>query len=218
MKKIYLLSIFIFFVSLVVSAQDSKYGLIGGLNYSNVLGDINQGDSDYRSSFHIGAFAEFPISEKIAFAPQIIYSSQGYKNSSNDFNFGNIESSVFAGDSEYKGSRRLNYLNMPLLFKFNLTRKFSLDVGPQVGFLINDALVVEKEEGILGLNQRTRDNNGGAFKLDYGLKLGVSYDINKKMFLQLDYFYGLSNIAKGNSSDIYANNSVFNLSVGYSLF
>ena len=56
--------------------------------------------------------AEIPIANRFSFQPELLYSGQG-------------------------SSVNLNYLNIPLMAKYNLTKEFSLEAGPQIGFLLS---------------------------------------------------------------------------------
>ncbi len=216
MKQPILILVTFFFLNFL-TAQNSKFGVIGGFNYSDVRGDIGFIDSNYRLSFHIGGIAEFSISEKLVFMPQIVYSSQGY--------IGKLDTSRLLSDQfidpavldeDFKVSNRLNYLSIPLLLKIKLTEKFSLDGGVQLGFLLNEVSV--PKSGFISDSSLETIRYNGDFKLDYGVKLGASYNLNDKTFLQLGYYHGLSNITRQIPFDIKRNNSVFNLSVGYLLF
>lgn len=196
------------------SAQDKKFGIIGGANYSTLFGDIRDNPNfeiDRRLSFHAGFFADFQLSDKFSFSPRILYSSQGYKSSGDLSDFG-VE--PIPSPSEFENFIQYNYLNLPMVFSFTLANEIHLNFGPQAGFLLN---TVSKFEGD---GEEERSSANGDFKLDYGGLLGVSYNFSDEFFIELNYYQGISNISRNPDFRFEStnNNSVFQLSLGYLLF
>ncbi|RZJ50008.1 MAG: PorT family protein, partial [Flavobacterium sp.] len=97
----------------------------------------------------------------------------------------------------------LSYLNVPIMAKYYVIEKLSLEAGPQIGFLLSAKNQV--------------DDLKDSFKsVDFGLNLGASYDITEHFFAGVRYNIGLSNIADvPDESDYKTNNSVVSVSVGY---
>jgi hypothetical protein len=95
MKKVLLTALAVFAFSFA-NAQDTKYGVKGGLNMSNNSAD----GSKSITSFHLGGFAQFKMNDKFAIQPELLYSAQGAKN---DF-----------------GTLNLNYINIPVMAKYNV--------------------------------------------------------------------------------------------------
>ena len=167
-----------------VNAQEIKFGTKGGLNLASISGD-NAGDADPVTAFNFGLLAEIPISEKFSFQPELMYSGQGYS-----FNDDTIA---------------LNYLNIPLMGKYYLTKGLSLEAGPKIGFLLsakNDKTDVKDSFNIVDFGV----NFGVGYKLDSGLNFGARYNL------------GLSDINNIDSSSSKNKNGVFQLSVGYFFF
>ncbi len=72
-------------------SQENMFGVIGGVNYSTILGDngtIFTTDISPRVSYQIGIYSEFQISEKLSISPQLQFASYG---SRNRFNISDIE-------------------------------------------------------------------------------------------------------------------------------
>jgi|TARA_B110000014_G_scaffold262388_1_gene256248 cellobiose-specific phosphotransferase system component IIB len=131
---------------------------------------------------------EIPFSNKLYFQPEILYSSKGFK-----------------FDDEYQESNnRLNYIDLPLLLKFYITKNFNVVLGPQASFLLTAVSSSDSsyDADITGLNN-----------LDFGLNLGLGIKFNTNMTLDLRYAPGLSNINK--ESDLNNKNSLFLVSLGY---
>jgi hypothetical protein len=194
MKKILLLTGILFWISL--NAQSSKreegitFGLKGGLNVSNLVGDIN--DNTFRTSVHLGIFSEIMISDKFSLQPELLYSGQGYSGSANP------------GFSRSK----YDYINFPVLAKIYVAKKISIEAGPQIGFLVS-AKEKTSDDKITIPNQKT---------VDFGLNLGLAYDLKNGVFFQTRYNLGLSNINSGSNVNAFKyTNSVIQVSVGIKL-
>lgn len=208
MRKFYIF-VFVIFCSNIF-AQEIKVGAKGGLNLSSVRGDFTDRLSS-RVSFHLGGFVEIPLNNKIYLQPELLYSSQGYKDRAEIQNF---DSSIVSSSFEFVS--RSNYLNIPVDLKFYLGEKFMVEVGPQIGFLINTVSKVTKG------NVEGNDENSysGKFKLDYGANLGLGFQLNDKLSLQLRYYLGLSNLLKDTlvGSQYNQFQSVLQLSVAHVIF
>lgn len=191
MKKIILSAIAVMAFGFA-NAQETKFGVKAGLNIANIGGDIEENKS--LVGFHVGGFAEIKLSEKFAIQPELLYSAQGVK---------------YDGDGDAKTT--LGYLNIPVMAKFYVADKFSLEAGPQIGFLLSAKDKFE-EDGI-SVDLDTKD----AYKsIDFGLNFGAGYDFTENLSAGVRYNLGLSNIADTEDSDDFKiNNSVFSISVGY---
>src|SRR5690606_6511134 len=123
MKKTVLLLLFVTMAAFTSNAQEIKFGAKAGLNISNQTGDIENTKS--LIGFHIGGFAEIKFTEKFAFQPELLYSLQGAK-----YDFSEED---FTEESTLK----LNYLNIPLMFKYYATESLFVEAGPQIGLLLS---------------------------------------------------------------------------------
>jgi len=138
-----------------------KFGVKGGVNFSNFNGDVEHIDFKTRSSYHIGALVEMRIFQNLTIQPELLYSVQGAK----------VESNVVdVNDIDFK------YLTVPVLAKFYLNDKLSLEAGPQFAFLADDNV----------------DDTFETKSFDFSLAGGLAYDITKSIFLQARYVAGLS--------------------------
>ncbi|MDO7171824.1 porin family protein [Mariniflexile sp. AS56] len=168
-----------------VNAQEIKFGAKGGLNFATISGD-NTEATEPVTAFNFGLVAEIPINEKFSFQPELMYSGQGYS---------------FDSDALVA----LNYLNMPLMGKYYVTKGLSVEAGPQIGFLLS----AEKDNTDLKDSFNTLDfgvNFGLAYKLDNGLNFGARYNL------------GLSDINNIDGFTDKNKNGVLQLSVGYFFF
>ncbi|WP_400076217.1 porin family protein [Winogradskyella sp. R77965] len=182
MKKLLLVAIVTFGLSNSVSAQSIDYGLKAGLNLANLNG---ADDASNLTSFHVGGFAEIELSEKFSLQPELLYSRQGAKEQEDDVKI------------------KLDYLSIPIMAKYYVAEKFSLEFGPQMGFLINDKIVFDDSDA------PDVETDGASF--DLGLNIGVGLDVTSNLFTQLRYSYGITTVVE--SPDF--KTSVFQISLGY---
>ena len=116
MKRLLLGILFLF--ALGTYAQNIRYGVKTGINFSTLQGDDFDNASG-RYGFAAGFFAQIPLGETLKFQPEILYSGQGIKPNS-------LPGSVYAERAE------LDYLQLPLLLSFNVGKVY-FQLGPQVG-------------------------------------------------------------------------------------
>jgi opacity protein-like surface antigen len=189
MKKI-TLSIIAVLAFGFANAQGVKFGVKGGISLTNLTGDDIE-DNSSKVGFLVGGFAEIKLTEKFAIQPELLFATQGTKFEAD------------GDDLKYN----LNYLNVPVMAKFYVADKFSLEAGPQIGFLLSaKAKAGDEDEDVKDF-----------FKsVDFGVNFGAGYDFTENLSAGVRYNLGLANILdteEGNDSKI--KNSVFSLAVGY---
>ena len=189
MKKSLLLLAAFLMLGTAAKAQQWEgwsYGLKGGLNFANVTGDDN---GKMKFSFNLGAFAEYRINDFIGIQPELVYSRQG----------------AYEKNSGVKSWARMNYLNIPILAKLYVLENLSVDLGPQVGILLNSK-AKWKEGGESG--KRDIPDMKGA---DISFAMGLSYRIDYNWDVNFRYNLGLTDINKNGDGK----NGVIQLGVGY---
>jgi hypothetical protein len=184
MKKVLLVAAFAVLGLSNVNAQEIQFGAKGGLNFASISGD-NTGGTGTVTAFNVGLVAEIPINEKFSFQPELMYSGQGYS---------------FDDDTV-----ALNYLNIPLIGKYYVTKGLSLEAGPQIGFLLS-----AKSEDI--------DVKDLFNTVDFGVNFGVGYKLDNGLNFGARYNLGLADINDIDGFNDKNKNGVFQLSVGYFFF
>lgn len=186
MKKILALAVFTVLGFTNANAQKINFGVKGGINIANINGE-NTSNLESVAAFNFGLMSEIPISEKFSFQPEVMFSGQGYSFEGSD---GNIIA--------------LNYLNVPLMGKYYLTKGLSLEAGPQFGFLLS-----AKNEGT--------DVKDSFKTFDFGVNVGLGYKLNNGLNFGARYNLGLTNIndLSGSGKN---RNGVIQLSIGYFFF
>lgn len=181
---LYALSLFMMTSFGVVSAQSStvvgpEFGIKGGVNMSNLYSDSDDIDDENALwGFNAGIFAAFPIADKVFIQPEILYTTKGAEL---DYNVSGV-----AGTNKFK----LNYIEVPLLVRFNLTENFNVHVGGYASYLVNAKLT---GEGDIEFDNELDADDFERF--DAGLSAGVGLDFNP-VSIGLRYNYGLTTIGK----------------------
>ena len=185
-----------------VNAQDVKFGAKAGLNLSNVSIEIDGGmETDSKVGYNFGAFAEISLSEKLIFQPELLFSTQGFK----------VKQSI--DEFSFEQTNKMNYLNVPLMFRYAVFNKFGLEVGPQVGFLLSANS--EIKETFNGESETfDQDFKDSVKSIDFGLNFGASYDVSENIIIGARYNLGLSNINNEDGDANKINNTVFSFSLG----
>lgn len=205
MKKVILSAIAVMAFGFA-NAQDVKYGLKGGLNISNFTGDTDGANLKSRAGFNVGGFVEIKLSEKFSIQPELLYSTQGTKIA----NIGDyLDDEFFTGDINFN----LSYINVPVMFKYYVAEKFSIEAGPQIGFLTS----AKTKTKLDGFSQTVEDDVKDSFEsIDFGLNFGAGYDFTEHFAIGARYNLGLANIAKTEAGDdTKLHNSVFSFSAAY---
>jgi len=173
-----------------MNAQETRFGVKGGLNLSTIVGGEVE-NAKTLVGFHVGGFAEIGIFEKFYIQPELLFSAQGTK----------VDGPFEDGDI------KLNYLNIPVLAKYYIVPKFSVEAGPQLGVL---------------LSAKAEDNDIKDFtrSVDFGFNVGAGFHFTEDLSINLRYTIGLSPLSDDDidSDEEYydsAKNSNLALSLAY---
>jgi len=192
MKKNYWIIIAVFIFSWAHGQDEdplyTRAGFKMGINYANVTGDFD--NTDARIRMHLGAVVEFPVTQRFFIQAELLYAAQGYK----------IE------EDGIENKISLNYLSLPIITKFYVAPRFSLETGPRFASLSN---ATESKENSSDEFFNTYEN------VDIGWNFGVGYKAESGMFLQLHYVLGMRNIINTETVDASVNNTLMQLSIGY---
>ena len=194
-----------------VNAQDKvAFGIKGGVNLSTITGDDVE-SFDSRTCFHFGVLAEVPFSDDFSIQPEIVYSCQGSKYSEVIDNSIDGPTTVITKAISVDGTLKVDYLNIPIMAKYYVAENFSLEAGPQVGFLLS-----AKNEYDYPGESGEEDIKEYVKGIDFGVNFGLGYKLEGGLNFGARYNLGLSD---NNDDPDLANatykNSVFQFSVGY---
>ena len=165
----------------MLHAQDNnvntEFGVKGGFNMSNLYSN-DANDDNVLYGFNAGVYATLPISDFIAIQPEILFTTKGaeldYKN-------------AFAtGNAKF----RLNYIEVPLLVRVNITKNFNVHAGGYASYLVSSKVT---GDGDINFDQEI--NTDDLNKFDAGLSAGIGVDFNP-VSIGLRYNYGLTTVGK----------------------
>ena len=201
MKRIFLFA-FVALFTCAISAQQVNFGAKAGVNFASIGGDDTE-DVEGKTGFHLGLVSEILFSEKFAFQPEVLYSSQG------------AEGEYSEDGLNVKAKLNLDYINIPLLAKYYVTPGLNLHAGPQLGFVVK---AEEEYEASFGgeSESETMDIKDEVKGMDFGLAVGLGYKLNMGLFFDARYNLGLTNIWDyEDEEDFSQKNNVIQLSVGF---
>ncbi len=190
MKK--LLIACLVFAGIQVNAQRITGGIKAGVNITNFTGgDFGEVDKKALVGFNAGGFLNFKLIGGLSLQPEALVSTAGAK-------FENIP-------GEDDQSYRLTYISVPVMLKFKPAGGFYFELGPQVGFKINE-----------DIPDQTVDHF--AKDLDLAVGAGIGYQIGG-VGIGGRYLVGVSKVGDfdGTNVDPDFHNSTIQLGVSFRL-
>jgi hypothetical protein len=112
-----------------------RIGAKAGVNINKITGESYKSGFNY--NYLLGGFMQFNFSKTFGFQPEInfVQSSSQFSDDASD-----VYDDIFREGSQRKA--KLNYLKVPLLLNINVgpSKRVKLQVGPQVGGLLNQTI------------------------------------------------------------------------------
>lgn len=165
----------------MLHAQDNnvntEFGVKGGFNMSNLYSG-NADDENILYGFNAGIYATLPISDFIAIQPEILFTTKGSKLE--------YDNAFASGNAKFK----LNYIEVPLLVRVNITKNFNVHAGGYASYLVSSKVT---GDGDFSFDQKI--NTDDLNKFDAGLAAGVGVDFDP-ISIGLRYNYGLTTVGK----------------------
>lgn len=186
MKKAILLLLFVGSI-LGASAQSQHEGVSYGVNAGLSLFNLtNNPEGKSLAGFTGGVYASFPIAKQLYVQPEVNYQMQGTKTS-------NFEDGDYSGSAKFK----MNYINVPVLVKYNFAQtNLSLYAGPQVGFLTTAKVSVENVDVSIK-DAMNKVDFAGTYGLEYYFPIGSTNAIT----LNARYTTGFTKVLKSDLVD-----------------
>lgn len=157
MKRI-IVPIILCFCAFVAEAQFS-FGVKAGVNQNSVRGDRDPFSYGPSTGFHLGVYGSFPLFKKLSVNPELQYirkQSQGY-------------------------GGNLNYLELPILFNYQISNHFAFELGPSIGKEIYAKRYLPWWKSIALKSYEEA--------LDFGLIGGVKFIVSDKISIAARYNY-----------------------------
>lgn len=203
MKKIFILAIAMLSTG-IASAQSTdkpiKFGVKAGANFSNIIKDDgnNTFKTDYLVGYHAGITLDIKLLDNLAFTPEALYSTKGYKSTST---FGEF-------------TQTTHFIDIPILASIKLGGGLNLVGGPQVSFLMSTKNTFETGFGTA--EQQIIEDDSDRFKKSLvGGVIGFRYDFSDKIGLNGRYALDFQkNNENGTSQTPEYKNQVFQVGLG----
>jgi len=161
----------------------------------------------------IGAEAEYQLTNMISLAAGVNYSLQG--SGWEDYELKSGSDKVELKDAKVE----LGYITIPVVANFYLFKGFAVKAGIQPGFLTNakkKATIKGKMEGYNATMDVDEDMKDECKKFDLSIPIGVSYQFQVPVTVDLRYNLGVTKVNKESVSGVDdSKNNVISLTVGY---
>ncbi len=187
-----------------VKTDKIKFGIKAGGNLMT-LGKLKVGNEDYKYNyqpgFTAGLFSEIPLGGKLKFIPEINYSQKG----------ADVEGTAPV-IGKVKLETRIDYLDIPIAFGYEVAPKFNVFAGPQVSFLLSQKTKSYANGTKMDETTDTKD----FVKAIAGGVVGLAYDFTQNINMSGRY---MTDFQKGANKDDpnfdKTKNSGFALTLGY---
>jgi hypothetical protein len=184
-----------------------KFGAKAGLNISNFTGDTENSKS--KEGLYIGGYVRIPIASKFSIQPELLFSMQGAKEKTAYPYYEPIRDDYFWGTAE--ADYKFNYINIPLMFQYEVIDRLRLEAGPQVGLNVGSKFKLKFKEGYRSYFIKADADE--LKMINFSLNVGGNYELQNGLNFSARYSCGLSNISEDSNSDV--KNPVFSFGVGY---
>jgi len=172
LKQLTITVIFVVFALYSASAQSFRGGIMAGLSTSQVDGDTRGGY--HRAGLIAGGYVGFDISKKIAWQMEMKFVQKG------SYQGINPNDSIMSTSYDL----RLNYIEMPLLFKYQYKDRLAFEAGLGFGYLIS-----HKENSEYGPIYPNNIHPFHKFEIDY--QIGGSYQLLENLYFNIRYSYSV---------------------------
>ena len=193
MKKIIILGAALLFAGFA-QAQTPKFGIKAGLNIVKFAGDPDP-NSEFNTGLAAGVYTNVPLSSGFSFEPSLEYSQKGAE---------------FTGALNNELKTKITYLDLPIMFKYNVTPNFGLLAGPQVSFFLS-----QESKFVSGKSSTTFEGNNDSYRKSLaGGKLGLSYNFGAVM-ANASYATDFQNLYTDASGNRDLKNQVINVGLAF---
>lgn len=175
-----------------------SFGVKAGLNLNDTRHDEPVvGEEDHSKPYlagHFGMYFQFRLYKRLSVAPEIMYIRKGFR-----FDYDGRELKAVA-----------NYLELPLIFSYQITNKIAVEAGPVVGLLLNSKFDPDFSTPYHH-DYYDWSYRGIGIGLEEGVVAGARYKLNDRFSVGARYYRGLSDISFQNWSDVDEYNTNFQL-------
>jgi hypothetical protein len=192
MKKI---SLFLLasMVSVISFAQETKPQLTTPMEVNLASLEIDDNtpvtnfNTNSKTSFHVGVYANLPLSSMFRLQPEIMYLGAGSKVQ------GTPLSGNQGGTATYEAD--FDYIAVPLKLQLATKKGFFVEAGPQFSFL-----TTARQDNNTGNDPDIKDE-GIIKKTDFALLGGIGFTSRIGLGVHATYLHGLSNVFDTDNAD-----------------
>jgi len=185
------------------------FSLKAGLNYSSIT---NYEEGNNATGVHFGLINNIKLNDRLFFTPEFVpLTKKGIRDvpvlTTGDPNLDTLLVDVSST------SRKLSYIDIPILFKIYVSERFCVTLGPQVSFLTGASDIYESSPLQGSVLTTDLDIKSALKTVDAGFVFDLSYNVStvrggKGLSLYARYSRSFVDILKDNAGDPY-HNSVF---------
>lgn len=183
--------------SLSIYGQDFNGGVLGGINATQVFGDSFSGPN--KAGLYLGVFVNRYFSKRSSIQLELDFIQKGSRKNPNS-STGDYNSYLL----------KLNYIELPVLYKYDFAEKGTLEAGLTLGVLVNN---YEEANG-------STDVSGEEFNsLDFGADIGIYYTLVKNLRINLRISSSIIPIRPHSSGQTYRlNGGQYNQGIAFILY
>lgn len=219
MKKFILMAA-VAVMGISVNAQEFKFGPKAGYSLS-MLKSEGEGESykfDSKSSFYVGALAEYKFSDKFAVQGEVLYSPIGGKQ---EESVTYSEMGVTVTGTE-KSDFKLGTVQIPVSAKYYATENLAFGLGVNFGIITSAKVELTATLSGSALGQAFEESQGTTEDIKDEVKslnlapfVGAEYTLENGLFFDARYNLGVSNLIKNPEGNETLKNSFFQIGVGF---
>ena len=174
MKRFFLITFICTLLSASAFAQAS-FGLkAGGMLSTRVTNSLDHNLEIAKLSYVAGAFYSFPIYEQFGLQVELLYANKA------------IEIERRRAIAIQLLREDLHYINLPVMLQYKLKERLTLELGPEIGYLISQKRVIS--------NVSTQRPSPFIKDFDLAVNLGMGYEPINRVLLNLRYNFGIYDI------------------------
>jgi len=191
MKKLVLATLLL--ISVSGFSQKFQLGIKAGANVSNFVGsDFQNASRSSMVGFYGGGFVGFYLGNHFSIQPEVLFSTQG----------AHVKDLSTGNEQDFK----LNYVNFPVMAKYEFDGGFYLESGPQVGVNVSSSNFQDKT---------VRNITNGS---DFGWGFGLGFHSPMGLGIGARYSLGLSKVGNANFNNPDFRNSVIQAGLFFTIF
>lgn len=200
-----------FFQSFSQEEKTKSKSFFGAKIGLNAIKLTEHEDKSISFGFQVGATYTIPMSKHFSFQPEVLLQTTNYSSKTSEL--------YVDGYSIKDESTKSTLLLFPLNFKYTISKKVDIDLGPTIGYIVKrdrtETITQNLGGNVMVFNL---DPDSGPYtdddsKLALSVNLGTNYNFTEKIYL--GFRYSLF-VGEFQNMDNALDSSLFTLSVGYS--